>query len=87
MMVMEGSADAYVFPSPGTKKWDSCAGDAIVRELGGILTDVNGEFLKYDNWEEYRNKLGLVVTMNALTHRAILERIPQSVKDTLTGKK
>ncbi len=86
LLVVEGKADAYVYPSPGTKKWDSCAGDAIMREVGGVLTDVNGQLLRYDSWEEYRNRLGLVVTMNRDTHKAILAKIPQEVKDTLAGK-
>ena len=86
MQVVEGNVDAYVFPSPGTKKWDSCAGDAIVREAGGIMTDVNGQLLRYDSWEQYRNKMGLVVTLNKQTHQAILDRIPQDVKDSLAGK-
>lgn len=86
LMVVEGEVDAYVFPSPGTKKWDSCAGDAIVREVGGVMTDVDGRLLRYDSWEQYRNKLGLVVTMNRDTHQAILDRIPQHVKDSLAGK-
>ena len=86
MMVVEGDVDAYVFPSPGTKKWDTCVGDAIVREVGGVLTDVNGHLLKYDSWENYGNKLGIIVSMNRATHQAILDKIPQSVKDSLAAK-
>ena len=35
LLVLEGAADAYVYPSTGTKKWDTCAGDAIIRAAGG----------------------------------------------------
>lgn len=86
MMVLEDHVDAYVFPSAGTKKWDSCAVDAIVREAGGLLTDLNGDVLEYSSWENYRNKMGLVVAMNKDTHRAILDKIPQGVKDALYHK-
>jgi len=86
LLVLEGEVDAYVFPSPGTKKWDTCVGDAMVREVGGVMTDVNGANLKYDSWENYRNSLGIVVTMNRESHQAILDRIPQSVKDSLAAK-
>ena len=86
MMVIEGEVDAYVFPSSGTKKWDSCAGDAIIREIGGLMTDVDGNQFKYNSWDNYQNRLGLVVSMNKDTHQAILDKIPQSVKDELAGK-
>lgn len=86
MMVLEGKVDAYVFPSDGTKKWDTCAADAIVRANGGLLTDVNGDLLDYSSWDTYRNKMGLVVTMCKETHQAVLDRIPQEVKDALASK-
>lgn len=86
MMVVEGKCDAYVFPSPGTKKWDSCAGDAIIREAGGLMTDVNGELLTYDSFENYRNKLGLVVTMCSEMHKTIIDKIPKHVKEALATK-
>lgn len=83
LMVAEGKVDAYVFPSPGTKKWDTCAVDAIVREVGGVMTDVNGRKFEYGSWEGYRNSLGLVVTMCKDVHQIILDKIPQKVKDKL----
>ncbi len=87
MMVVEGEVDAYVYPNRGTKKWDTCVGDAIVRELGGFLTDVNGDTLKYDSWDNYHNSLGIVVSMSREAHHTILDRIPQSVKDALTANR
>lgn len=86
LLVVEGKVDAYVFPSDGTKKWDTCAVDAIVRANGGLLTDVNGDLLDYSSWDAYRNKMGLVVTMCRETHQAVLDRIPQDVKDALASK-
>ena len=86
LMVVEGRADAYVFPNPGTKKWDSCAADAIVREVGGVMTDVRGRPLEYDSWENYRNKMGLVVSMHRDTHQLIIDKIPQDVIEALAAK-
>lgn len=40
---MEGRASAYVFASPGCKKWDTCAPEAILTAVGGtslILMDL-----------------------------------------------
>ena len=36
LLVLEGLANAYVHPSTGTKKWDTCAGDAIIRAAGEV---------------------------------------------------
>ena len=38
LRVIEGDAHAYVFASPGTKKWDTCAPEAILVAMGGRLT-------------------------------------------------
>ena len=35
ILLIEGKAHAYIFPSPGTKKWDTCAPEAILHALGG----------------------------------------------------
>ena len=43
MLVVEGGVDAYMFLNPGTKKWDTCAGDAIIRAAGGLMTNINGK--------------------------------------------
>lgn len=48
LMVLENSVDAYIYPSVGTKRWDTCAGDALVQAAGGRVTDIHGRPLKYD---------------------------------------
>lgn len=35
IQLLEGKASAYVFASPGCKKWDTCAPEAILRAVGG----------------------------------------------------
>ena len=35
---MEGKAHAYVFATPGCKKWDTAAPEAIINAAGGHLT-------------------------------------------------
>ena len=40
------SQDAYVHVTK-IKKWDICAGDAILRALGGRLTDLDGREVDY----------------------------------------
>lgn len=35
IQLVEGKASAYVFASPGCKKWDTCATEAILHAVGG----------------------------------------------------
>ncbi|KFP02615.1 3'(2'),5'-bisphosphate nucleotidase 1, partial [Calypte anna] len=37
IQLIEGKASAYVFASPGCKKWDTCAPEAILHAVGGKL--------------------------------------------------
>ena len=48
LMVLENTVDAYIYPSTGTKRWDTCAGDALIQAAGGKVTDIHGRPLKYD---------------------------------------
>lgn len=46
-MVIDGSADALVYIGEGNCRWDSCAGEAIVKALGGVYTDQKGQQIIY----------------------------------------
>ena len=76
-MVLEGAADAYVYASTGTKKWDTCAAEALVMAAGGKLTDVHGSSLLY-NPQSIMNSKGVIVTMRG--HDDLVARIPSQVK-------
>ena len=79
LMVLEGKADTYIYPSIGTKKWDTCAGDALLCTVGGKLTDIHGKLLSYEGDEtNVRNRQGLIVTMSG--HEEILAKVPKNVK-------
>ena len=82
LMVLEGKAEAYVFPSRGTKRWDTCAGEGIIRAAGGVFTDIHGEDIRYDlGRAKAVNRAGLLVTMDTELHKDLISKIPQSVKD------
>eukprot|EP00795_Rhopilema_esculentum_P003417 gene3416-1782_t len=81
LQVIEGVADAYVFASPGCKKWDTCAPESVLRALGGKLTDINGVDIAYDCLNEFKNLTGVLATR--LDHQSYVEKIPPSVKDVL----
>ncbi len=37
MQIINGSADAFMYLSHHTSKWDTCAGEAIIKSLGGYF--------------------------------------------------
>ena len=40
--ILEGKEDAFLLTRTGTKKWDICAGAALLAEIGGRVTDCSG---------------------------------------------
>lgn len=83
MLLLEGLAHSYVFASPGCKKWDTCAPQAILEAAGGCLTDIHGEILPYQASAPHRNSRGVLATAAGQDHRTLLTKIPQQVKDNL----
>ena len=45
-------------------KFPSCAGDAILRTLGGKQTKLNGEDIDYDHHGDPKNEGGLVAALH-----------------------
>ena len=80
-MLLEGKAHAYVFGSPGCKKWDTAAPEAVLHAVGGRLTDIHGNDILYHPTVKRRNAGGVLAAMNR--HDWYLSRIPKSVKDNL----
>lgn len=48
MMVANGEVDAMCYCESWTHKWDSCAGDAIIKAMGGRFTTPYGNDIEYD---------------------------------------
>lgn len=86
LQLLEGKASIYVFASPGCKKWDTCAPEAVLTAAGGKLTDIMGNFYKYGASESRPNKTGVLAAVNDELHNYALIRIPQELKDTLSKK-
>lgn len=68
--VSEGRVEAYVAPGYAGKRWDACAGDAIVTAAGGQLTDGSGARIDY-RASSLSNDRGLVAT-NGRIHEAVI---------------
>ncbi|XP_071763061.1 3'(2'),5'-bisphosphate nucleotidase 1 [Centroberyx gerrardi] len=81
IQLVEGKASAYVFASPGCKKWDTCAPEAILHAVGGKLTDMRGNAYCYDANVKHMNSAGVLATLR--NHQYYVSRVPQSVLQAL----
>ena len=81
ILLMEGVASAYVFPSPGCKKWDTCAPEAILHAMGGRLTDIHGAEYQYHSGVQHQNMEGVLATARSEDHAQYVEELPQSLKE------
>lgn len=82
VQLVEGKASAYVFASPGCKKWDTCGPEAILHAVGGKLTDMHGNAYCYDANVKHMNSAGVLATLR--NHDYYLSRVPQSVRQSLS---
>ncbi|XP_068208987.1 Golgi-resident adenosine 3',5'-bisphosphate 3'-phosphatase isoform X2 [Palaemon carinicauda] len=62
LAVIQGDADAYAHVTL-IKKWDLCAGNAILNALGGKMTTLKGTDIDYGNRDEYKNQGGVLATL------------------------
>ncbi|XP_047243543.1 3'(2'),5'-bisphosphate nucleotidase 1 isoform X3 [Girardinichthys multiradiatus] len=84
IQLIEGKASAYVFASPGCKKWDTCAPEAILHAVGGNnrkLTDMCGNAYCYNADVKHMNSAGVLATLR--NHDYYVSRVPQSVLQAL----
>ncbi|CAG0917297.1 unnamed protein product [Notodromas monacha] len=85
LMLLEGKANYYVYPSSGCKKWDTCGPEVLLNEAGGLLTDVFGSRYDYSPDVEHLNRLGVIASVCPNEQKMILGRIPEDVKIKLKG--
>ncbi|CAH0551409.1 unnamed protein product [Brassicogethes aeneus] len=79
LLVLEGQAHAYLYPSSGCKKWDTCAPEGILEAAGGKLVDVHGDHYDYHKEVEHPNTRGILATNRTVDNAALLKKIPESV--------
>jgi 3'-phosphoadenosine 5'-phosphosulfate (PAPS) 3'-phosphatase len=58
--LMANEGDVYLYPREGTSRWDSCAGDAILRAMGGACLTVDGDFVDYAPDCHPKNSRGII---------------------------
>lgn len=74
-LIARRQADCYVHPNPGTREWDTCAPEIILREAGGIMTDCWNRPLSYNQPDVFR-RFGLIAS-NGAAHRQLVEAVGQ----------
>lgn len=74
LAVVRGIADLYLH-STRIKKWDICAGDAMLRTAGGKLTNLKGDNINYGLNANANNEEGLIAARTENSHAEYLERI------------
>ncbi|ESP05220.1 hypothetical protein LOTGIDRAFT_103282 [Lottia gigantea] len=75
--VIKGNAHAYVH-STHIKKWDICAGNAILSAVDGKMTTLNGDYIDYSFNSERKVKTGLLATI--YDHNDYLEKLQPITK-------
>jgi len=70
--ISSGKADLYFTTTNKIKQWDTCASSCLVREAGGLMTDMSGKDLKY-NTETINHQNGILVT-NGIIHNDIVKK-------------
>ena len=83
LLVLEDVADSYLYPAPGCKRWDTAAPSAILKSVGGTLTDINGIEYDYHKNVQHNNATGVLATKNLELHKWIVDSIPADVKSDL----
>ncbi|KPI97161.1 Putative inositol monophosphatase 3 [Papilio xuthus] len=61
MGVVNGSYDVYLHAT-AIKKWDLCAGDAIIRTVDGKMTTAKGDYIDYSPDADVKVNEGVLVT-------------------------
>ncbi len=71
--IADGRAHIYINTSDKTGEWDAAAGSVILREAGGLITDLDGNALDFLKEKPYNNR-GFVAS-NGICHQEILNKL------------
>lgn len=76
VMLLEGNISHYVFPKKGTKRWDTCAPQAVLESLGGKLVNIHGQEYDYRASCDPNNADGVVATLTQSGWERLCESFP-----------
>ena len=81
LCLLEGRAHSAMLLRKASKKWDTCAGEALLRSVGGAVTDTVGRRYNYDcDMPGVPNVCGMAASIDIdlyleLTHSIIQKEI------------
>lgn len=82
LQVVFNNASAYIHLT-NIKKWDICAGHAILNALGGEMTTLNIEKIYYGDRKTSLNEKGLLASLRH--HSFLAQKIVESNLDTMAN--
>ena len=81
--ICSGAADLYFTMTNKIKQWDTCASNCLITEVGGKMTDMLGNELKYNTENIYHDN-GILVT-NGIIHDIVTERYNEFSRKMANG--
>ena len=84
VQVIKGEADAYVHVT-AIKKWDICAGNAIILSVEGTMTTLDGFYVNYAESNNVVNDKGLLATTH--DHPKFLSSLQPAFEESKEKKK
>jgi len=73
ILVLTGQVSLYVFVEPWTKKWDTCAPEALLKSIGGGIYDLSGNSYSYFSDAEHINQNGIIMCSSGLFIQNVLD--------------
>lgn len=77
LQVVTRKADLYLHTT-AIKKWDICAGNAVLNAVGGKMTTLKGREIDYSFTGTPANEDGLVVALPEIQQQKYLDKLTQS---------
>lgn len=74
LQVVERKADVYLHTT-AIKKWDICAGDAVLNAAGGEMTTIAGKTIDYSFAGSPRNEDGIVAALPSFMQRTYVDML------------
>jgi len=78
-LIASGQADIHINTNFLAREWDTCAPEIILKEAGGVITNLKGDTLIY-NKQETQHKYSFVASNTQSLHEKVLKKIKTIAK-------